>query len=361
MRVKELATILRDEINQSDLQPGSPIASARELAQQHHTSVLTAHRAINILVDEGLLYRIQGSGSFIAETAADEQHLSLGLCFAKHHGDPVATYAAFDVYEDVIAAKLRRDGHHVNRFNHSDLLDAAYIKEQLQQLDGFIISSACLDANTSLTLEQSGLPVVEVQHEEAGNHPFHQVIPHLLPGFKQMLQHLQAAGHHKFIIAANYRHGHQGLRIDAIYDAARQLGIDKSCFEEVYTEIKLGDHGRMSGQELGEKILNQTTETCPVIITISDFVAFGIMDVILRKSLKPGIDVVLTSYDDLESDGFLPFIKPVISSVCNHKKESAREAVATLLDTINTPTKYSRIVRIPTSFIIRQSSTGQND
>ena len=41
--------------------------SARDFAARFKVSMLTANRALNRLVDEGLLYRVQGSGTYVKE------------------------------------------------------------------------------------------------------------------------------------------------------------------------------------------------------------------------------------------------------------------------------------------------------
>lgn len=361
MRVKELTELIREEIDNSDLMPASPIMSAREFAEKYNTSVLTAHRAINNLVDEGLLYRVRGSGSFIAEPQQGEKALTIGICFPSHQGDAAAIYAAFDIYQDTITTKLRKMGHTVVNFTYNDLTDNEYMQNQFIGLDGLILSAACIDEKTYSTLEDSKLNIVTIMHEDIKSFPFHQVVPDLLTGYREALKNLKQNGYSQYIIAANDNIGHQKFRIEAIYSAAQQEGISREQFQELYCEIKLGDSGRMSGQELGHKIIDENKKPFPAVITVSDFVAFGIMDVILQNKLKPGIDISLTSYDDLEGDGFLPFDKPMISSVGNHKKEIAKEAVSILLEAIEHQKQRTTILRIPTNFIQRDSSGVKED
>lgn len=48
-----------------------PLPTESELAAQFHVSRFTAKKALNDLVDKGLIYRVQGKGSFIARAAPD--------------------------------------------------------------------------------------------------------------------------------------------------------------------------------------------------------------------------------------------------------------------------------------------------
>jgi len=71
----QLREILRRAIER-ELPPGSPIPSERELAQRYEVSRLTVRSAIGRLVDEGLLTRARGKGTF---TAASRMELQLYL------------------------------------------------------------------------------------------------------------------------------------------------------------------------------------------------------------------------------------------------------------------------------------------
>ncbi|GHF38682.1 GntR family transcriptional regulator [Amycolatopsis bartoniae] len=71
----QLREILRRAIEQ-ELPPGSPIPSERELAERYGVSRLTVRSAIGKLVEEGLLTRARGKGTF---TAARRMELQLYL------------------------------------------------------------------------------------------------------------------------------------------------------------------------------------------------------------------------------------------------------------------------------------------
>jgi GntR family transcriptional regulator len=71
----QLREILRRSIER-ELPPGSPIPSERELAERYRVSRLTVRSAIGKLVEEGLLTRVRGKGTF---TAARRMELQLYL------------------------------------------------------------------------------------------------------------------------------------------------------------------------------------------------------------------------------------------------------------------------------------------
>lgn len=63
----QLSSILRDEIEGGGWKPGSLIPSERELCQRFDVSNITVRRALRDLVQDGLIYRESGVGTFVAQ------------------------------------------------------------------------------------------------------------------------------------------------------------------------------------------------------------------------------------------------------------------------------------------------------
>lgn len=62
----QLKQIIIDNINKGVWAPDSPIYSERELCEMFGISRMTIRQAINELVNEGILYRIRGKGTFVS-------------------------------------------------------------------------------------------------------------------------------------------------------------------------------------------------------------------------------------------------------------------------------------------------------
>jgi GntR family transcriptional regulator len=73
----KLAESLKKEINAGIFQPGDQLTPELELCQTYQMSRGTVRQAVQLLVDEGLLWREQGRGTFVRTPLARSQHFSL--------------------------------------------------------------------------------------------------------------------------------------------------------------------------------------------------------------------------------------------------------------------------------------------
>lgn len=67
-------------INNEEIGPDGMIPSERELMNTYGISRITAKKAIDDLVNEGYLYRIQGKGTFVKMEAPDQDLISITSC-----------------------------------------------------------------------------------------------------------------------------------------------------------------------------------------------------------------------------------------------------------------------------------------
>ena len=64
---RQLAAILRDQIESGELAPGQQLPSVITLAGTYELAVPTVRKAITLLKDEGLVTGVAGYGTFVAE------------------------------------------------------------------------------------------------------------------------------------------------------------------------------------------------------------------------------------------------------------------------------------------------------
>jgi GntR family transcriptional regulator len=68
---------LRKTIEEGTFQPGDQIPSEDEIAEGYGVSRMTARQGIMDLIEEGLLYRRHGVGTFVAQSRIDRDHTRL--------------------------------------------------------------------------------------------------------------------------------------------------------------------------------------------------------------------------------------------------------------------------------------------
>jgi DNA-binding LacI/PurR family transcriptional regulator len=70
---EQIYAYLREEIHQGRLSNGDRVPSEKELAEQFHVSRITSKKSLDMLVQDGLIERVQGKGSFVAANLADHK------------------------------------------------------------------------------------------------------------------------------------------------------------------------------------------------------------------------------------------------------------------------------------------------
>ena len=68
----QLKDLLAQDIRDNKLKPHDQIPSERELCEKYNLSRTTVRQGISLAISEGLLYRIQGKGTFVAEAKIDQ-------------------------------------------------------------------------------------------------------------------------------------------------------------------------------------------------------------------------------------------------------------------------------------------------
>ena len=100
----QIRETLRGEITSQVLKRGEKLPSEQELASQFKVSRMTIRESIEDLVDEGLLYRRHGVGTFVAYPHLQRDHTRLTSFFDKAENDGIQIRATL-LNKDVLTAK----------------------------------------------------------------------------------------------------------------------------------------------------------------------------------------------------------------------------------------------------------------
>jgi DNA-binding GntR family transcriptional regulator len=83
----QIAEILREQIRRGDLAPGHAIPSEAAIQSEFGVARTTARRAFHLLREEGLIYTVQGEGTFVGTPDAAPREPKTAPMYRKIAGD----------------------------------------------------------------------------------------------------------------------------------------------------------------------------------------------------------------------------------------------------------------------------------
>ncbi len=103
-RYVQIRESLRAEISRGSFKPGQKLLSEDELASQYGVSRMTVRQALTDLIDEGIVYRRHGVGTFVAQAHVERDHSKLTNFFEDAEAEGIQVRARVLVGQ-VIPAK----------------------------------------------------------------------------------------------------------------------------------------------------------------------------------------------------------------------------------------------------------------
>jgi DNA-binding LacI/PurR family transcriptional regulator len=352
-RTNNLASALRDEIAQGVYGVGRPLPSERELSLSHGLSRTTVRRAIQQLVDEGVVYRLPGSGTFVGQpprpsSARPEPHATIGLIL------PSLANPYFGELAAAIEHACVQSGYQL-LLGQSSLLGDMAAPYLTRYVDNEAVRGVItIGTEDDVTLDgyrrlaQAGKPYLfVVRHAERLNAD--SVATDHVGGARDIMRHLLQHGHRRIAyigVAGPPAHRHfQGYR-EALHDA----GIA----EDLALNVRV-NAGNLEG--IGERGVAQLLADnirFTAIFAQIDPVAIGAMRALRAQGVRVPEDVSVVGFDNIPSAAH---VDPPLSSVDHTVGEIGRLAVLLLHDRISG--RYdgpARRVIIQPQLVLRASS-----
>jgi GntR family transcriptional regulator len=101
----QIRETLRNQIKSGDFETGQKLSAEDELAAQFGVSRMTVRRSISDLVDEGLLYRRHGAGTFVAQPHVERDHNRLTNFFDTDQAQEIDVEVQL-LQQEVVPARL---------------------------------------------------------------------------------------------------------------------------------------------------------------------------------------------------------------------------------------------------------------
>ncbi|GLV55689.1 GntR family transcriptional regulator [Dictyobacter sp. S3.2.2.5] len=352
----QIVNELRARILSGELTQGSRIATEYEIAQQYHVSRGTVRQALGELTREGLLERVQGSGTFVrssvhtheAETSLPAQK-NIGVILS-HATDELNMRLLRGIEQ---AARSR--GYQVI-FAYSEendqLLarDIASLQMTTAGLILFPLSNRSIDS-TIVRLKQVGFPVVLVDRYLADMDNDYVVSDNVGGGYRAT-EHLAILGHTRIGFAysragdlrtTSVRDRWEGYR-KALYEYQRPFD-DSLILADLPTDAE-------PDTDLFDALIRRP-DLPSAIFAVNDWVALEFIKAATRTGVRIPEDVAIVGFDDLSYDEHLSV---PLTSIAQQGIAMGMHAATLLINRIEKHVLGEpKHIVLPTQLIVRQS------
>jgi DNA-binding LacI/PurR family transcriptional regulator len=351
-RTSQLVTALRAAIVEGLYPAGQLIPSERELSNSKGLSRTTVRRAIQLLVNEGMLYRVPGSGTYVGRAAPLtteplQEHATIGLIL------PTLANPYFGELANAIERESTCAGYQLllGQSNLTGRSVAPYLARYAENpaVKGVVAVSTGEEIAVASyeQLARVGKPFLfVVRHAETVGAD--SVATDHVGGARELMRYLIGLGHRRIAFigearARSPRHyqGYlEGLREAGIPDdSALQARIDADRLEQI-------------GED-GVRLLLERGVHFTAIFAQIDLIAIGVLRALRAAGLRVPDDISVVGFDNIPSAEHL---HPPLTTVDHTVQEIGRLAVLLLQDRMSG--RYdgpARRVTIQPRVIIRAS------
>lgn len=344
---RNLRDTIAREIHEKSLAPGTPILSTVQMSEKYDVSFVTANRAINELVAEGILYRKRGSGTFVAESAAAVPDspvtttLTLyinGLDYAK---EKITSPHSWFVWEGLQKGLINAYPGSVRIESETEIVQRARAGEQFAAA---LVNPALPDIEA---LEKAGIPTIAVDYNDHLCRKYNSVRKELIYGSYAMMAYLMGTLEHRRIAYIGGCLNEYNAGRYAMYETAhRAFGLP---FDEKRVVRGLGGN-EVDGYAAARKLL-ALPELPTAIFGDTDVLALGAIRAIREAGLKVPEDISVAGFDD---NPILVNFSPALTTVSMPQDVIGKTAVEMLLERIRTGADQETKI-INSSLVIRES------
>jgi len=353
---------LRERILSGELKAGDRFPTELKIAQQYNSSRGTVRQALTALVNEGLLERVQGSGTFVRQANQPQRRVAPAPATGS-----VATKSIGVILSDVndelnmgilrgIEQAVKPCGYQLS-FAYAEesaqtmVLDIARLKTNTTGLIIFPLSNVSHD-DAIANLQQEGFPFVLVDRYLSDLDSDYVTSDNVGGGYRAT-EHLLILGHRRI----GFAHGSLGnLLTTSVRD--RWEGYRKALYEyhQPYDEAliynlcadKKGDAAAMTFDDI------IASPDCPgAFIAVNGSTSLGLFGAAQRHGVRIPEDLALVCFDDLQ---YMAHMDIPLTTIAQQSIEMGLHAGSLLVNRIERQISGApRHIKLPTNLIIRQS------
>ena len=358
------ADIVREmerHITENGLAPGVRLPTGPAIARRYNVSLKTVERAMSRLVANGLISRSRGKGSFVLSSMPKLKKPRIGLFAWRFKTENYELdHAAFFYFQEQLKEILSAHGYNVDLIleNSQDKKHLHLLETCLEKYDIVLATAGVLDTADRI-LRNAKVTLILILDDVVHYGPWHQIVYDYRPGFHAGLRHLLSRGVKKFFVAACQEKSSTGpARVSAILEEAVALGIPEEDIFVYYGNRKFPPSAILCGQNCAEYYLGNAFHEYAIIST-SDFLSYGMLEVFEKHGLRPGKDFKLLSYDNLESRIRKPEYQFGLTSI-THPQDAELHAIVAMLESLEkipTGREFYKTYFVPAQELVIRKST----
>ena len=351
----QLIAQLRESIFNGTLPPGSRVPTELELAKNYQISRGTVRQAITALVNDGLLERTRGRGTFVRSMPAPQNN---NVTFSGKQIGVILSNPGSEMDLQVLigiehAARAR--GYQVIfTFTEENMEQQTHEITRLQagRVAGMIIFPIRdLEYDESIWhLKQDGVPFVLADRYFPGLDTDYVASNNFGGGYRAT-EHLIILGHTRI----GFVHAHTGtLNTTSVRDrwegyraALQEYGLP---FDETLVFGEAPPNTGDSRETFGDLFTRADRPTA--LVTSTDHLAVTLMQAIQRRGLRIPEDVAIVAYDNCQLSAGL---HPTLTTIAQSFVDMGQQAGNLLINRIEGQIGPAKHIEIATNLIVRES------
>ena len=348
---KQLKKIIEDQIKSGEKKEGDGIPSEKKLCELYNISQITVRKAIFELVNDGVLYRIPGKGTFITHQVPGIKGVAklktdnIGFVISREH-HPILSNTFYSYVFGGVEEESRSQGYNLIY----QILDEKLMFEpttfkliEERKVDGLLLVGEMPHSFIS-ELKTKDIPIVLVDHYIEGS-GIDSIVTDNLNGTAEIMKYLIDLGHKKIgFIGASLEHGSFMERFEGYKIALKKYHLE---YNEDYVQTGL----LWNGYGIMEKIL-KSSKPPTAVFTCNDLIAIRAMAAIQDGGLRIPGDISIAGFDDIDMSSQ---IHPPLTTVRVRKEEMGRLGVRRLIQRIKKKIRRPEKIVLPTELVVRKS------
>jgi LacI family transcriptional regulator len=323
-------------------------ATIRDVAREAGVSIATVSRVLNEKgdVSEATRLRVRGTAAALGYTAdpvaralVSQQTKLVGVLVGDNAGHRDLSLVFFGRVLSAITRRLAPSGYEPLLLHESGRVD--------HRFDAAIVVGVDEDDRRVRDMAARGIPLVGIDVRCAAARTAFVGSDHA-GGVRLTLAHLHALGHRRIAHVAGALNTSAGSeRLGAFRREAAHLGLD---VPEEY--VCYGDFSSASGYREAAGLL-ALPEPPTAIVAGSDLMALAVLQAIWETGRRPGRDVAVVGFDDIEAAALA---HPPLTTIRQSREELGETAAACAIELLEDPGATDLTAILPVELVVRASS-----